>query len=74
MRLKRGFKLNNNDKINILKESITQYYNNELGLKENLDIKAAKKIYDEYDELNSWLEQLRYILDLDKDVVVLKNA
>jgi hypothetical protein len=66
--------MNNNDKINILKESITQYYNNELGLKENLDIKAAKKIYDEYDELNSWLEQLRYILDLDKDAVVLKNA
>jgi hypothetical protein len=65
--------MNNNDKINILKESITQYYNNELGLKENLDIKAAKKIYDEYDEINSWLEQLRYIIDLDKEAVILKK-
>jgi hypothetical protein len=65
--------MNNNDKINILKESITQYYNNELGLKENLDIKAAKKIYDEYDELNSWLESLRGIIDLERDAVVLRK-
>lgn len=61
--------MNNNDKINILKESITQYYNNELGLKENLDIKAAKKIYDEYDEINSWLEDLRAILDLESEKI-----
>jgi hypothetical protein len=64
--------MNNNDKINILKESITQYYNNELGLKENLDIKAAKKIYDEYDELNSWLELLREKINPESEKVDLK--
>jgi hypothetical protein len=61
--------MNNNDKINILKESITQYYNNELGLKENLDIKAAKKIYDEYEEIINWLEDLRGMLILTSENV-----
>jgi hypothetical protein len=65
--------MNNNDKINILKESITQYYNNELGLKENLDIKAAKKIYDEYDEINSWLESLRLVVNPESEKLEFKN-
>ena len=64
--------MNNNDKINILKESITQYYNNELGLKENLDIKAAKKIYNEYEEVNNWLEDLRGFINLESEKVELK--
>ena len=51
--------MNNNDKINILKEAAAQYYNNELSLKEKLDIKAAKKLYDEYEEIINWLEDLR---------------
>ena len=46
--------MNNNDKINILKEAAAQYYNNELALKEKLDIKAAKKLYDEYEEIINW--------------------
>ena len=51
--------MNNNDKINILKEAAAQYYNNELALKEKLDIKAAKKLYDEYEEIINWLVSLR---------------
>jgi hypothetical protein len=53
--------MNNNDKINILKEAAAQYYNNELALKEKLDIKAAKKLYDEYEEIINWLEDLKEI-------------
>lgn len=53
--------MNNNDKINILKEAAAQYYNNELALKEKLDIKAAKKLYDEYEEIINWLEDLKTI-------------
>ena len=53
--------MNNNDKINILKEAADQYYNNELALKEKLDIKAAKKLYDEYEEIINWLEDLKTI-------------
>ena len=64
--------MNNNDKINILKQSITQYYNNELALKENLDIKAAKKIYNEYEEVNNWLEDLRGFINLESEKVELK--
>lgn len=51
--------MNNEDKINILKEATAQYYNNELSFKEKLDIKEAKKIYDEYEEIVNWLEDLR---------------
>ena len=53
--------MNNNDKINILKEAAAQYYNNELALKEKLDIKAAKKLYDEYEEIINWLDDLKTI-------------
>ena len=53
--------MNNNDKINILKEAAAQYYNNELALKEKLNIKEAKKLYDEYEEIVSWLEDLKEI-------------
>ena len=53
--------MNNNDKINILKEAAAQYYNNELALKEKLDIKAAKKLYDEYEKIINWLEDLKTI-------------
>lgn len=53
--------MNNNDKINILKEAAAQYYNNELALKEKLDIKAAKKLYDEYEEIINWLDDLKEI-------------
>lgn len=64
--------MNNNDKINILKEAITQYYNTELGFKEKLDIHAAKKFYDEYAEIDYWLEDLRGKLDLTSAAVKLK--
>ena len=53
--------MNNNDKINILKEAAAQYYNNELALKEKLNIKEAKKLYDEYEEIVLWLEDLKEI-------------
>ena len=53
--------MNNNDKINILKEAAAQYYNNELALKEKLNIKEAKKLYDEYEEIVNWLEDLKEI-------------
>ena len=53
--------MNNNDKINILNEAAAQYYNNELALKEKLDIKAAKKLYDDYEEIINWLEVLKTI-------------
>ena len=53
--------MNNNDKINILKEAAAQYYNNELALKEKLDIKAAKKLYDEYEEIINWLDDSKEI-------------
>ena len=53
--------MNNNDKINILKEAAAQYYNNELALKEKLDIKAGKKLYDEYEEIINWLDDLKEI-------------
>ena len=53
--------MNNNDKINIVKEAAAQYYNNELALKEKLDIKAAKKLYDEYEEIINWLDDLKEI-------------
>ena len=53
--------MNNNDRINILKEAAAQYYNNELALKEKLNIKEAKKLYDEYEEIVNWLEDLKEI-------------
>lgn len=53
--------MDNNDRINILKEAIAIYYNNELALKEKLDIKAAKKLYDEYEEIVNWLDDLKTI-------------
>lgn len=55
--------MNNNDKINILKDAAAQYYNNELSYKEKLDIKEAKKIYDQYEEIINWLEDLRTKVD-----------
>lgn len=57
--------MNNNDKINVLKEAAAQYYNNELKNleQEKLNIKAGKKLYDEYEEIINWLEDLRAKVD-----------
>lgn len=67
--LRGNIKMNNNDKINILKDAATQYYNNEFSYKEKLDIKEAKKLYDEYEEIVNWLEDLRKI----KGVIIDEN-
>lgn len=66
--------MNNNDKINILKEAAAQYYNNELAQMERdkLNIKEAKKLYDEYEEISIWLEDLRGTLDPESEKVELK--
>ena len=65
--------MNNQDKINILKDATAQYYNNELGLKDKLDIKTAKKLYDEYEEIVNWLEELRAKVDKEIEEWEIEN-